>query len=442
MVFANSLAFLTFGDTNSSCYDHFYQVSEPVGYLVLVPTVMYLPGTVLSYFLAGYSLENGAKLSLVVGGFLSVLGAGFKLLSLVVPRKSFDGVLGGQILCGFAQPLIMNVIVKVSSNWFPPVERDWGLRSIYMAHPPGLVIGALLASRLPPLLGCSKTMWLVLYSTQGSLMLLTLLLLLIFFQDMQKDTNGKLIAPSRSSYLMIKAKMEFTVGIKMGPLITKELSTLLRNLDFFILLMSFSILYGLLTALIVTTVSSVLDFTSGQGADIPLTYLVLLVAGGLCGNILYGFCFQLRPPPHVVRKIGFVVAAGATIFLGFTVSSRSLILCGLAFFLMGLVAFPLLPICLEAAAETTYDLPEEIFTGMLLLFGNICFVVIFMTLILEGGGSFTLEMAFYRYDSIVLMVIGAILALFSGGPYERTYAERSHSSKIREDSFYRLLGRD
>ena len=94
------------------------------------------------------------------------------------------------------------------------------------------------------------------------------------------------------------------------------------------------------------------------------------------------------------------------------------------------------------SSRTTYDLPEEIFTGMLLLFGNICFVVIFMTLILEGGGSFTLEMAFYRYDSIVLMVIGAILALFSGGPYERTYAERSHSSKIREDSFYRLLGRD
>ena len=59
---------------------------------------------------------KGIKTGIYIGAIFTALGAGLRSLVSI----SFYFVIGGQIFCGIAQPIIMNALTKVAIRWFGP----------------------------------------------------------------------------------------------------------------------------------------------------------------------------------------------------------------------------------------------------------------------------------------------------------------------------------
>ena len=167
-----------------------------VNTLALVFSIFYLPGSILcAYLNNAYNI----KLTLIVGGILTVFGTFLRLIAGLCrndinSNSVYTLFIIGQILSALAQPIFVNVCAYIASLWFAVKQRDIATTIGSMANPVGNAIGQILPAVFVyqddqgHIQGMSE-----LLGTELAINGFALLLLVLFFQAAPPD------APSASA---------------------------------------------------------------------------------------------------------------------------------------------------------------------------------------------------------------------------------------------------
>ena len=207
-----------------------------------------------------------------------------------------------------------------------------------------------------------------------------------------------------------------------------DVSNLLRDRNFRILLGAFGVGLGLFNALL-TLVEQLLK-PAGYTSDDAGLFGAVLIGVGTVGAGVAGAVLDATHAYRPVLKTGFVVAELATAFalLVMRPGQRTLLL--IAGGAMGLAMMPLYPVTLECAVECTYPISEENSSGLLLLVGNLTgmlFTFILAALIdLEPHYTtvFTPAALFF----FCVMTCCTLTVLRYNGSYKRLDAEKNAAS--------------
>jgi len=424
VIFANSLSFLTYSVPNTSCTEVFYQVQgSAVGQdFVVVSLLMYNIGTLFSNNQGYY---RGPLRCLTVGGFMTTLGYFIRFLSLYFPAtgyQRYNCIFFAQIILGLAQPMLLNSIVKLSNVWFSVSERDWATKFMFMAYPVGAVAGLIFAYNSSKLQCGSGHDFQFVYIIQ---LVLSALAWISTFWCLEKP-------PTPPSFSASLSESQRDSTLRTRSTMVSEFRKLLRNRDFCWLVLSFMVSFGFSIAMLAAPAVSKVAEDYGYSSKDIVVFSLAYLTGGLVGAFLFGLAVAPHSY-HSARKVGFILMVFAMIFFDIwwhdKLSSRKSFP-EAAYFVFGLVVLPLTPLCLETAAEITYDTPEEFSSGTLFSFGSIGAIAMYTLLSSEkrlaDNGHLLPKYAIYHS---LLAVLGCIFACMTYGLYRRTWAESSSSER-------------
>jgi predicted MFS family arabinose efflux permease len=135
------MLWLTFAPITTASAHHFHVSESAVGWLSEVFPLLY----VLLAIPAGMALDRWFRPALIAGGSLTALGGLVRL-----GGDSFGVALAGQVLVAFGQPLVLNAITKLASEYLPAEKRpegiSYGSAGIFGGMLLGLGLGPALAS--------------------------------------------------------------------------------------------------------------------------------------------------------------------------------------------------------------------------------------------------------------------------------------------------------
>jgi len=421
-ILGNSMTFLSYTQTNSTCLELNYSVEGTDGsfVLIIVYLMMYPFGSMLSnYLIHAYSVKS----SLFSSGVLTLVALFFRILSLYrmdEDYSKYNGILSGQFLLGLAQPMLLNPVVKIANSWFSMAQRDWAVFFIYSAQPAGFILGFVLANTLANFSWGSGKEFSALYYTQ--LAVTTAGLLLSFtFKDAPESP------PSRAKdYSILKSEQEKAANQNPPSPAQKCCRTpgqLLKDPEFVVLTFSFiciyMLTYGVLLSLTELPVSKPeLSPINGSGFS-GFLQIYALVAYGIGGSIGFG-CYGVGLTSkfyHSTRKAGFLIMLGVVIGCGYMLKSSRVTNIVCAYFGFGLTTLPLIPVSLVGAAEITFDLSEDIFTGLFFSWGNIGLVVIYACL---GDTAYGHQQ---MVAGLVLGILAVVFSILSYGEHKRLNEE-------------------
>jgi predicted MFS family arabinose efflux permease len=137
---ASQMLWLTFAPITTASAHHFHVSEGAVGWLSEVFPLVY----VLLAIPAGMALDRWFRPALIAGGGLTAAGGLVRL-----GGDSFGVALAGQVLVAFGQPLVLNAITKLASEYLPTDKRpegiSYGSAGIFGGMLLGLGLGPVLA---------------------------------------------------------------------------------------------------------------------------------------------------------------------------------------------------------------------------------------------------------------------------------------------------------
>jgi predicted MFS family arabinose efflux permease len=131
------MLWLTFAPITTASAHHFHVSEDTVGWLSEVFPLLY----VLLSIPAGMALDRWFRSSLLAGAAITAFGGLVRLGGV-----SFEWALAGQILVAIGQPLVLNAITKLTSEYLPADKRTEGIS--YGSA--GIFVGMLLGLGLGP----------------------------------------------------------------------------------------------------------------------------------------------------------------------------------------------------------------------------------------------------------------------------------------------------
>jgi predicted MFS family arabinose efflux permease len=135
------MLWLTFAPITTASAHHFHVSESTVGWLSEVFPLVY----VLLSIPAGMALDRWFRSSLLAGAAVTAVGGLVRLGGV-----SFEWALAGQILVAIGQPLVLNAITKLASEYLPADKRtegiSYGSAGIFVGMLLGLGLGPALAS--------------------------------------------------------------------------------------------------------------------------------------------------------------------------------------------------------------------------------------------------------------------------------------------------------
>jgi predicted MFS family arabinose efflux permease len=138
---ASQMLWLTFAPITTASAHHFHVSEGAVGWLSEVFPLLY----VVLAIPAGMALDRWFRPSLIAGASLTAVGGVVRL-----GGDSFSWALAGQVLIAFGQPLVLNAITKLASEYLPAEKRpegiSYGSAGIFGGMLLGLGLGPALAS--------------------------------------------------------------------------------------------------------------------------------------------------------------------------------------------------------------------------------------------------------------------------------------------------------
>jgi MFS transporter, FLVCR family, MFS-domain-containing protein 7 len=270
-----------------------------------------------------------------------------------------------------------------------------------------LAIGSLLPSLLVSNKGTSSEFFILLITEAGLTAVTTLLLILVFRSEPQSP-------PSPSE------EHQQTINLK------EDLINLVRNGQYLILLLGFSLGLALFNAL--TTLLEQLIKPSGYTSDDAGIFGATIIVAGLFNAFLAGVIMDKTHAYRLILKVLLVGACGSGLFFIFILRPGQFYPLAASIGLMGFFLLPLLPVSFECAVECTYPIRPEWSTGLLMCTGNVLggvFIFVLGYLInlapeYKSGQIFTPASIF----TLSLFVISAAALFTYRGAYRRLEAEK------------------
>ncbi|KAG7341942.1 major facilitator superfamily transporter [Nitzschia inconspicua] len=377
-------AWITFAPIDDVMMTMYAITSQQVNWLSLIFMAAYGPGTaVCAWAIRKYGLRR----TVVVSAFVMALGGLLRWWSAYLTHstnhKSFayPMLLTGQGLVSMAQPVFSNAPARVASAWFQNTAGAIGF-TIF-----GAMLGMVLGQSMSPWMAGSVGQ---LLAGQALAMVVCAIGCFFYFESEPKTPPTAAEAMKRQQQ---QYQQEFDSGDEdqLHQSSTKstwcEIKYLLADKQYLLLLVAFGVQYALNNALL-TLLQPWIASAGFPGDDVAGTCGTMAIVGGFFGIFIAASLLDLTQNyRHAVRwsfLASFVVMVGVVYAL--QPNFKEWALFGV-FFFMGLSQFPILPICLDAAAAHTYPISEEMSSAGLQFVGQ------YLGIVVTDGMEFLLKSA-------------------------------------------------
>eukprot|EP01114_Cavostelium_apophysatum_P012628 TRINITY_DN2875_c0_g1_i1.p1 TRINITY_DN2875_c0_g1~~TRINITY_DN2875_c0_g1_i1.p1 ORF type:complete len:474 (-),score=92.37 TRINITY_DN2875_c0_g1_i1:38-1459(-) len=374
--------------------------------------IVYMISGFTTRFLAMYVLDaKGLGVGVTIAAALNCAGNWLRFF----PGYRQDGypfLISGQCICAIAQSFIDIVGPKLAANWFSPKERA---TATSIASGP-IFSSVLIAYLITPRVVKDGT------DIERYLLVLAILstvaavLVFLFFRGSP---------PSPPSYSAALEKMQFVAALK----------TLLRQRNFLLIFVAFSLMLGCATAFSVLMDQLVgpAGYTNTEAGTISSVWIGFAIVGGMLSGPILDYTHAYKP--FIMANLGLLTAGIVWFTLTLEFAKHHLILLCVIIAFIGLGAAGV-PAILEATVETTYPIPEATSMGILFLGLNIMGIV-FVVGMSKLKNPKTGSMIGSLYLAIGLMVVACICLLFFKPEYkrlefEKKVRERQHSQVIAD----------
>jgi len=366
LTITNALLWIAFAPIQSLAMDYFSVSSAWINMLSVSFMALYLPGYLAAFFIMNkYNLRVG----LIGAAALQTFGAWLRCAAVLGAQdnrapspRGFVLLMLGQCLAALAQPMFTNSPARLSADWFPVRQRNLATTLAAMANPIGIAVGQVLPAALVDDKGGMPLLLLV----SAGVSTATLLLTMLCVQAEPKTPPSRSTAERRAAKLA-QHEASLTVPFWQSPLVC-ELKDLCYNRHFWVLLVGVGIGLGLFNA--VTTLVEQLVRPSGYSKDDAGTLGAVLIGAGLLAAGVVGPVMDKTQAYNRILKIGLLCALGATIFMLLSLRPNHFLLLCVSFGVLGAAMLPLLPVCMECAAECSYPVSEDASSGLMLFAGN------------------------------------------------------------------------
>jgi len=268
----------------------------------------------------------------------------------------------GQALAAIAQPLLVNVPAAISNAWFAVNERDAATTVGSMFSAVGNAVGSLL-----PVLFVTKDVngsvngMISLLSTECLICVVSLLFAAVVITDAPPSP------PSKSSSPTLRASSSGEAALSWKAL--HDVNTLLKDRNFIVLCLSFSISLGVFNALI-TLVNQLVQPFGYDNLDAGYCGTVLILSG-LFGAALNSFLMERTKEYLNIVRSGFFLCLLSIITLFLLLQHGDITGLLLGFSLVGFFLLPMLPCTFELCADCTFPISSDISVGICLVGGNL-----------------------------------------------------------------------
>ena len=440
--FLNATLLTTFAPISPLIVD-FYGLSEDqVDILSMLFVITFLPGILIAVYL---SRGHGFATCFKVGALFQAIGTAIRMFTYIVPSPSptfwYVMMFIGQIICGLSQPMLTSIATQLANQWFAKHESIAAQFAGSLSNPLGIAMGAIFSRAVVNANSTVDNGLQVVVISQALMSGLILILGLMYFDEnpptppsttaiaQWQDAQYKLARNTRHrSEASLKPPGEgdeptateqsfdddvnnVTTAfnrhhVQDGPVISlttdnlgddeigfwehfketmgpawKDFKFLMKSKDFLCLAIPFSLGMTIFNAIVSLPNKVISPFTPVDASNMTAT----IICVGLVSCIVWSVILEVTKQFRLCLKLGFVLAGSAVAFFfsqlhkDMSGTYLYLLFCGLGFFII-----PLLPLTIENAQESTYPMPAQIVSAILLSFGqlpSIPFLFIFMSLL-------------------------------------------------------------
>jgi len=362
---SNAIQWISFAAITSLTGTYFNVSASMVNGLSICFFALYLPGTIMATWLfTKYSMRTG----FLVGAAMTAVGGWIRYGATfgdTTTTAAYAGLLFGQCVSALAQPVFTNLPAKVASRWFPTSERDKATVVGAIFNPIGNAIGELLSSSFVVQNGTDPTVqgmsdWMLF---QAIVATISLLIGVLLFRDRPKTPAS----PSQESTVFSeKGPNSFRTALNTT---LRECMECFKEPSFIWLFLAFSLGLGLFNG--VSTVIQQITTPICATSDDASLFGGLLIGIGLVGAIIFGVILDRTHRYISALRIGYVGAMLFCVILTLVMRTGMLDAVSGMFAMIGFFMLPMLPVSLQAAAEVTYPIPEDVSSGLLMTGGQI-----------------------------------------------------------------------
>ncbi|KAJ2992079.1 Major facilitator super domain-containing protein 7 [Globomyces sp. JEL0801] len=334
---ANAALWSSYGAVTPVASKYFDTSSIGVNVLAGLFMVWYIPISPLSSWVIE---ANGVRLSVFIGFMLTIVGSLCRTLSnfLSVGRARFILCIVGQSIAAIGQPFLLDAPAKISSVWFGPNERTVANSVMALAQPIGSVIAFIISSS-------------TITDESSSFLQMDVILLIIsilgFIPCYWVENQPK--TPSSHSG-EIKS-----MGFK------ESLNSLLSNVQFLYLCIICGCSIGMFNTFITLISEYITPFGYSQADSGTLGSIVIGV--GLLSAAVIGIYLDRSKNHELMIKFCSLMLLIGTIVFYMGAKPDNFIMLALGSAILGLGGFPVIPMAMELAVETTFPVDEGTSSG-------------------------------------------------------------------------------
>jgi MFS transporter, FLVCR family, feline leukemia virus subgroup C receptor-related protein len=413
----NAFLWISFSAIFAQCQALWGVSSLAVTWLSLVFLLLYLPGSIIfSVVIERWGLRAG----ILLGTALNCLGAVLRYLgALSRTPGGFALTMIGQCIASVAQPLFTNSPARVSADWFAHKEREAATSIAALSN----AVGNALGSVLPPIfVNTADDLPMFLLGQAGVSVALLLLAVALVRRDrpptppsgaaelraaaavavpLETSSSAPLIEPEGA-----ELNPAAPANTLMGALrqVATDYKALLSDRNFCFLAAGFGFGLGLFNAFL-TLLAQIIK-PCGYSDDVAGNAGAALLGSGLLAAIVFGAVLEKTKAYVSILRVGIIMSLASMLFFLSSLRSNATIALYASSAILGSFLIPLLPTSLEAAAETTYPIPEDTSACLLLVMGNYVGFVLILAL------QPLLNLSFVADCSTLLTPTAAIICAF------------------------------
>ncbi|KIX05139.1 uncharacterized protein Z518_06011 [Rhinocladiella mackenziei CBS 650.93] len=358
---------IAFAPVSSTSAQYFHTSETNINWISTAFLFAFCVTTPLTFWVLHH---HGCKTAIIIAATLVLIGNWIKYGA--TRANSFAGVMVGQLIIGFAQPFVLSSPTSYSNLWFSPAGRTTATAVASLSNPFGAALGQLISpfwadqpDEIPNMI-----LYISIIASVASIP--------AFFIPRKPPTPPS--AGSKPDELEASDHVDRTS-------VRKDLHTLSRSFEFYLLFVPFIVYVGLFNAFS-SLLNQILEPYGFSETDAGIAGAILIVVGLVCSAIscpiIDKYKFYL-----VYIKCAIPFLGLAYLVFVWAPQSKSLAYVDVICAILGAASFGLVPVVLEFLVEIHYPLGPELGSSLCWcggqLFGGL--FVIIMNALKEGKGA-------------------------------------------------------